>query len=123
MNRALLIGGPVDGEWIDLENPADHQVITIEVDYKKDTDDEGEKKRFQYQINPITGQEQTWHIGRADGVGFDEAISHVLLCYHLTANRRKPDDKFASHERDSRRDAGAPAAELTFPDAEFEPEV
>ena len=107
MNRALLIGGPVDGEWIDLEDPSDHQVVVIEVTYPKEIEDgePPETKRFNYQVNPIQGQEQTWHIGRADGVGFDEAISHVLLCYHLTCNRRSKNDKFASHERDSRRDA------------------
>ena len=97
MNKALLIGGPLDGEWIDLELEADNQILPFEIAVK-----EGEeviKTRIYYRIAPMQGMDTTWYLGRFDGVEFDESITHLLQCYHLTSAKRGFNERLPEHKR------------------------
>ena len=82
MNRALLIGGPVDGEWIDLEDPSDHQVVVIEVTYPKEIED-GEAFQLPSQPDPGPGTDLAYRPGRRGRVRRSHFPRSPMLPPHL----------------------------------------
>jgi hypothetical protein len=92
--KVLLVGDVLDGEITEIEDGPDHRLIGITV-LNSGTH---EKREVKYHVAPIVLEEETFHIGRAEGVGFAKAIGHVLDCYHLTSNTREFHGKFADHD-------------------------
>lgn len=95
--QVLLVGGPMDAQRITCPAEATHVSYWV---YKKPSGKAPKPEEYgtdatmkiHYQIHPMIGNTETWHIGRLVGVKFDVAINTIMEHYHARArlsNKRK----------------------------------